>query len=259
MENLRKRLCITKPDKYHLSTLLISTLTLASCGAGTPLVPTESASNTSSQSNSTQTSTNQASSGSTDESESLINSGNESENSGPQTAQATSTNPEANSPSSTDTSNTLVEQNESVACNASSSHIQQRTLSLINEARSQPRTCGTDAFAATHALTWNTLLLEAANNHSLDMTQHNFFDHTGSDGSTISMRVDATGYNWRTVGENIAAGQDTASQAVEGWLNSPGHCRNLMSPDFTDVAIACIQNDGADYTRYWTNVLAAPF
>ena len=91
------------------------------------------------------------------------------------------------------------------------------------------------------------------------MTQHNFFDHTGSDGSTISMRVDDTGYNWRAVGENIAAGQDTASQAVEGWLNSPGHCRNLMSPDFTDVAVACIEDDGADYTRYWTNVLAAPF
>ena len=145
-----------------------------------------------------------------------------------------------------------------VYCSAPTTYMQQRTLQLINEARSQARSCGTESFAATTALTWNTQLLQAANLHSADMTEHNFFDHTGSDGSTVSTRVDETGYDWSTVGENIAAGQDSASEAIAGWLSSPGHCRNLMNPDFTEAAVTCAEDAGADYTRYWTNVLAAP-
>lgn len=143
-----------------------------------------------------------------------------------------------------------------VTCDAPIEHIQQRTLQLINEARSQPRNCGTDAFEATTAMSWNTKLLQAADRHSADMTQHNFFNHTGSDSSTAGTRVDETGYDWRAVGENIAAGQLTAADVVSGWLSSPGHCRNLMNSAFTEVAVTCAQDSGTDYTRYCTNVLA---
>ena len=147
---------------------------------------------------------------------------------------------------------------DTVACTAPDQHMQQRTLELINEARAQARMCGTESFTATDPLSWDLKLLQAADRHSRDMTQHNFFDHTGSDGSSIAARVDATGYEWRAVGENIAAGQRSASEVVAGWLNSPGHCRNLMNPVFTQVAVTCVEDNGADYTRYWTNVLATP-
>ena len=147
---------------------------------------------------------------------------------------------------------------ETVACNAPIEHIQQRTTKLINEARLQPRNCGTDSFEATTAVSWNTQLLQAADKHSADMTQHNFFDHTGSDSSSVATRVDETGYEWRAIGENIAAGQRSAAEVIAGWLNSPGHCRNLMNPAFAEVAVTCAEDSGADYTRYWTNVLAAP-
>ncbi|MDB4224078.1 CAP domain-containing protein [Granulosicoccus sp.] len=143
-----------------------------------------------------------------------------------------------------------------VECSASGLHIQLRTLELINEARSQPRACGTVSFEATDDLSWNTLLLQAADKHSTDMAQHNFFDHIGSDGSTIGARVDETGYEWRAVGENIAAGQETASSAIAGWLDSPGHCRNIMNPAFTEIAVSCAEDAGADFSQYWTNVLA---
>lgn len=145
-----------------------------------------------------------------------------------------------------------------VACNAPIEYIQQRTVQLINEARSQPRNCGTGFFEATTAVSWNTKLLQAADKHSADMTQHNFFDHTGSDSSTVGTRVDETGYEWRAIGENIAAGQRTAAEVVAGWLNSQGHCRNLMNPVFTEIAVTCAQDSRADYTRYRTNVLATP-
>jgi len=151
-----------------------------------------------------------------------------------------------------------LEPDDIVACTAPIEHIEQRTIELINQARSQPQNCGTEAFSATDPVTWNTKLLQAADQHSVDMTQHNFFDHTGSDGSSVATRVDDTDYEWRSVGENIAAGQLSAAEVVAGWLNSPGHCRNLMNPVFTEVTVTCVEDSGADYTRYWTNVLATP-
>lgn len=147
---------------------------------------------------------------------------------------------------------------DTVSCNAPIKDIQLQTVLLINEARSQPRSCGTESFEATDVVSWNTRLLQAADKHSGDMAQHNFFDHTGSDGSTVAMRVDETGYVWRAVGENIAAGQRSVEEVVAGWLDSPGHCRNLMNPVFTEVAVTCAEDSSADYTRYWTNVLAVP-
>ena len=61
------------------------------------------------------------------------------------------------------------------------------------------------------------------------------------------------------LGENIAAGQVTAQDVVEGWLGSEGHCRNLMNSNYTEIAVACVADENADFNRYWTNVLGAPF
>lgn len=258
VKNINNIFTLTSLGIGHLSVFLISTLALTACGAGTPLATIDSATNSTTTPTSAESVTDEIQSGSTEESDSQSRPSSELDHAAPQIGSATPTSTDENIPTNPTTPNSTLDPNESVACNAPSADIQQRTLSLINEARSQPRNCGAEPFEATHALTWNTQLFEAANSHSVDMTRHNFFDHTGSDGSTISMRVDDTGYNWRAVGENIAAGQTSATQAVEGWLNSPGHCRNLMSPDFTHVAVACVEDDGADYTYYWTNVLAAP-
>jgi len=144
------------------------------------------------------------------------------------------------------------------SCSASSTIMMQRTLTLINEVRSVARSCGSVSFDVAGPLAWSAELESAARDHSLDMTQHNFFSHTGSDGSSIGTRVTATGYNWRTVGENIAAGQTTAAQTIDSWVSSPGHCSNLMNPAFTQVAVSCVEDSGADFKFYWTNVLAAP-
>lgn len=61
------------------------------------------------------------------------------------------------------------------------------------------------------------------------------------------------------MGENIAAGYDTVSAVMDGWLASPGHCANLMNPNFTQIGVACIRGStGNAYGTYWTMDLARP-
>ena len=62
------------------------------------------------------------------------------------------------------------------------------------------------------------------------------------------------GYRWRFVGENIAAGQGSPEQVVAGWLASPGHCANIMSPDFAEMGAAYAINPQAAMDIYWTQV-----
>ncbi len=142
-----------------------------------------------------------------------------------------------------------------VACDAATTAIQSRMLALINEARASARNCGDTLFPAVAALTWNQRLENAAAKHSEDMSKHNFFSHIGSDGSSAALRATTADYNWMIVGENIAAGQSTATLAVEGWLESPGHCANIMEERFTEMAVSCASNDDSDFREYWTQVL----
>ncbi|PID59765.1 MAG: hypothetical protein CSB44_12665 [Gammaproteobacteria bacterium] len=132
-------------------------------------------------------------------------------------------------------------------------------VQLINEVRSSGRYCGPEFFQATTPVVWNEQLFNAALGHSNDMATNNFFSHTGSDGLSLADRATNAGYPFRIVGENIAAGQYTTAEAVDSWVNSSGHCRNLMNPAFTEVALACVENPGSDYQRYWTNVLGDRF
>jgi len=84
----------------------------------------------------------------------------------------------------------------------------------------------------------NSQLNQAATNHANDMTTNNFFSHTGSDGSNVGTRVTRTGYNWSTVGENIASGYRSAQEVHDGWMNSSGHRANILNSNYTQIGIA---------------------
>ncbi len=133
-------------------------------------------------------------------------------------------------------------------------------LARVNQLRAAGASCGTrGTFAPAGALTWNTLLTQAATAHSQDMVTNNFFSHTGSGGSTLGSRVDATGYAWSSLGENIAAGYGTVSNVMNGWMASDGHCANIMNPTFTQIGVACIKGTSANtYGDYWTMDLGRP-
>jgi uncharacterized protein YkwD len=131
-------------------------------------------------------------------------------------------------------------------------------LELVNEARSQPRNCGSERFAAASPLAWNEKLASAAIAHSRDMAQRNYFAHAAQDGSTVRERAERAGYEWQRVAENIATGQGSPKQVVSGWLASPGHCVNVMQPDFAHMATAYVMNLESANLIYWTQVFGTP-
>lgn len=136
--------------------------------------------------------------------------------------------------------------------------VAERVLDLVNAARAGGRRCGSRFFAPAAPLRLSPQLYGAAIAHSRDMAARSYLDHVGTDGSTPAVRVSRTGYRWRAVGENIAAGLPSAREAVDGWLASPPHCANIMDPDFTATAIAYAVDAKSRMGVYWTEVFAAP-
>jgi uncharacterized protein YkwD len=131
-------------------------------------------------------------------------------------------------------------------------------LDAVNAARAVARNCGARAFAAAAPVAWNDALAAAAQAHSRDMAAHRRFAHEGSDASTVGERATRAGYGWRLIGENIAAGQTSASEAVAGWIESPGHCANLMNPAFTEMGAGYgISRAKLPGFVYWTQVFGA--
>ena len=126
-----------------------------------------------------------------------------------------------------------------------------KLLDLVNEYRSAGCNCGDEYFPPVEPVVWNDLLEEAAQNHSNDMYENDYFDHTTPDGISPGDRITATGYGWSTYGENIALGYSTEEAVIEGWINSPGHCKNIMNGNLTEMGVG-------ENNSYWTQVLASP-
>lgn len=126
------------------------------------------------------------------------------------------------------------------------------------------RTQGTDcpngeAKAAVSALSGNHSLRCAGRIHSDDMATQNYFSHTGLPtsnpaNSTPSQRASLAGFTGTYRGENIAAGYTTGTAVVDGWMNSPGHCRNIMNPDSNRGHVGYAHDSSSDYKHYWTIV-----
>ena len=75
------------------------------------------------------------------------------------------------------------------------------------------------------------------------------FDHTRPDGTTCFTALDDAGIQYRTAGENIAAGYSTPEQVVTGWMNSEGHRANILNANFTTIGV------GYDSSgRYWVQL-----
>jgi uncharacterized protein YkwD len=112
-----------------------------------------------------------------------------------------------------------------------------RVVELVNEARSHARRCGRERFPAVPPLSVSRKLNEAAADHARDMARRKYFEHVGRDGSEPKDRVRRAGYQSRLTGENIAFGPESAEEVVAGWLDSPGHCENIMDPRFRDIGV----------------------
>lgn len=118
-----------------------------------------------------------------------------------------------------------------------------RTTDVLNDYR---------AAAGRASLTYSEALEAAALAHAQDMAQGGFFDHEGSDGSTVGVRVSRQGYDWCFVAENIAKGQGSLDAVMRAWAGSRGHRRNMLSRQAEEFAV--VEAPG----RIWVMVLAAP-
>jgi uncharacterized protein YkwD len=113
-----------------------------------------------------------------------------------------------------------------------------KMLQLVNEVRKKGCQCGDTYYYPAPPLTWNTQLEEAAYRHSADMAKNKFFAHKAPDGSRGGNRLDKAGYKWKTYGENIGQGYRTEREMLDGWLSSPGHCKNIMNKAYTEMGVA---------------------
>lgn len=136
--------------------------------------------------------------------------------------------------------------------------VRRLVLELTNEARAHGWDCGRRHFPPAPPLSLAPALTRAARAHARDMAAHDFFSHTGSDGSTPGERVTRAGYPWREVGENIESGVTTAREVVAGWLASPPHCANIMTATFRQMGVAFAVNRNSRDVIYWTEDLGTP-
>lgn len=145
--------------------------------------------------------------------------------------------------------------NDASCIGAGGQALQTEVLRSVNALRAAGAVCGAVAFAPAGPLRWNLQLQQAANGHSTDMAKNNYFSHTSPDGADMSQRAQASQYRYSDLGENIAAGQSSAAAAIAVWVNSAGHCQNLMNPAYRDVAMACGHNESSRFRYYWTMTL----
>lgn len=130
--------------------------------------------------------------------------------------------------------------------------IQAMVLQRVNALRAAGAVCGTTVYGAAAPLNWSSLLLKAASGHASDMATNNYFSHNSLDGKTVAQRISDAGYSYSAAAENIAAGDTTVQSVVTRWLNSPGHCTNMMNATYRDMGVACARSDSATYGYYWT-------
>ncbi len=132
-------------------------------------------------------------------------------------------------------------------------------LSEINRYRGTGYNCDTEGeFGPAVPLEMNEFIQAAARGHSVDMGEQNFFEHDSPDGRSFSDRMSNAGFMGATPwGENIAAGQPTPVDVARSWIESDGHCANIMNPAYRVTGIGYALVEGSEFRHYWTQDFAA--
>ena len=111
-------------------------------------------------------------------------------------------------------------------------------LSIVNELRSDGCTCDGSYQPPVRPVSWNATLEKSAKIHAADMASNKYFSHFSRSGLDVGDRVEKLGYNWQTIGENLAQGYYEADKVLQAWIDSPEHCELLMNPKFTEMGAA---------------------
>lgn len=153
------------------------------------------------------------------------------------------TNIETNAPSvdteindNTNTENTTPEIDNSILS------IEKEVVELVNQERAK---------YGLSPLEIDTELSSVARLKSQDMANLNYFSHTSPTyGSPFDM-MKQFNIQYRTAGENIAKGQQTAEAVVNAWMNSEGHRANILNSSYTHIGVGYVSSGN---TTYWTQM-----
>jgi len=116
---------------------------------------------------------------------------------------------------------------------------EQRILDLTNEARAKEK---------LPALKVNATLLKVARAHSANMAKKHALEHKLDD-KTPADRVEQAGYDYRSMGENIAVGDKGVKidRIFKGWMESPEHREHILSDKFDEIGIGLAADDKEVY------------
>jgi len=106
-------------------------------------------------------------------------------------------------------------------------------------------------------LAWDDDLAKVAQQYSCRMIEGRFFGHV--DPATKAgpdHRLNVAGYDFIVMGENLAVGQTTAAEVLDSWMESPSHCDNILSAEWTRIGIGVRADEGG--TLHWVLELADP-
>ncbi|HET9225340.1 MAG TPA: CAP domain-containing protein [Thermoanaerobaculia bacterium] len=129
--------------------------------------------------------------------------------------------------------------------------VSREMLAQVNAARKK---------AGLKPLRLDSTLAKSAQRHAEDMLSRGYFAHRSPSGATVRERARAAGYDWRAVGENIAFGQTSVDEVVTTWLGSPGHRKNILSPNYSELGVGLALGRGQDgkYQVLWVQNFGTP-
>lgn len=136
-----------------------------------------------------------------------------------------------------------VVKNEDNGQASSLSEFQKKVVELVNVERAK---------VGAKPLTANVELSKVATIKSQDMIDKNYFDHNSPTYGSPSNMIKQFGINYSAVGENIAYGQRTPEDVMNSWMNSEGHKRNILNPNFEEIGVGIAKNSNG--TIYWTQM-----
>ncbi len=124
---------------------------------------------------------------------------------------------------------------------------EKRVVEVVNQQREE---------AGLEPYRHNTKLSEVAREKSEDMRDKNYFSHQSPTyGSPFEM-MDQFNINYQAAGENIAQGQPSPEEVVDAWMNSPGHRRNILSNNFTEIGVGYAEDEQEQ--TFWTQMFIRP-
>ncbi|HBF0592132.1 TPA: sporulation protein [Clostridioides difficile] len=154
--------------------------------------------------------------------------------------------PESNKPednNNSDSTNKPDDNNNSGSTSESFPAYQKEVVDLVNIERAK---------AGLNPLTLDSSISNVATKKSQDMIDNNYFSHNSPTyGSPFDM-LKKFGISYKTAGENIAMGQKTPKEVVNAWMNSEGHRKNIMNPNFSKIGVGVAQKSGGSI--YWTQI-----